>query len=213
MVDMGRLIRNASIKVPVLVNEYRIYDRAGVYVCSKLRFEPKTFRYGRDGKPGRKPNGADSTLYVGGNRSMRDLLSALKSGRVTDVHWAEGEKDADALYSAGVAAVSCHQGACKATREQAALLLGAKRVVIWMDKDPAPHECIGAYDAAMRYDLLDDLGFTGDIVIVRARGKQNKDAYDHLQRHSLKRAIAVDLDWLVRTAAGYNPHTRGRYGY
>lgn len=146
-------------------------------------------------------------------------LEAISEGDT--IHWVEGEKDADAIWKVGGAAVTVHQGACKATPEQARWLLGARRIWIWADKDwwassagPA-HPEVGAYDAALRFNRLVRLGYPASrIRIVRARGSLTgklrlKDAADHLEHYPLSKAVTVDREALAEIARRYVPAPYG----
>lgn len=192
---------------------YDYTDQHGAYLFEKRRYRStlpglrgKTFRYfSRKTGLRRKPDGADRWLY-----RLPAVLEAVADGET--IHWAEGEKDADALWAAGVPATSIHQGAGKCTLEQAAWLRNARRVVIWVDKDEAHWE-VGAYDAALRHDLLVDAGLQPTrIRLVRARG-QGKDAFDHLRSYPPERAVPVDKAKLAAVAAQYEPATARKLGY
>lgn len=166
----------------------------------------KTFRYYTPATSlDRKPAGADDYLY-----RLHEVLPAIEAGRT--VHWAEGEKDADALAKAGVAATSHHQGAGHVTLEQAAWLRKARRIVLWVDLDRGHWE-VGAYDAALRFNRLMEVGVDGGAVrFVRAR--TGKDAADHLAAgYSPAEAIGVDRYRLAEVASGYQPATARALGY
>lgn len=165
-----------------------------------------------------RPANADRWLY-----RLPEALEAIRRGET--IHWTEGEKDADAIRGAGGAAVSVHQGAAKATLDQARWLLRARKVIVWADKDwlPGPdgvaHPEVGAYDAALRHDLLVRAGYHADrIAIVRARGDDAerpfaKDAADHVARYGLRRWVAVDRAALREVAREYTPAGERKLGY
>ncbi|MBF4604710.1 hypothetical protein [Curtobacterium sp. VKM Ac-2884] len=197
------------------VTAYDYTDEHGRYLFEKRRYRStlpgtrnKTFLYfdrTNRSSPYSKPSDADRWLY-----RLPAVLEAVQAGET--IHWAEGEKDADALWAAGVPATSIHQGAAKCTPEQAAWLRDARRVVIWVDKDEGHWE-VGAYDAALRHDLLADAGVRPThIRLVKARGR-GKDAYDHLQLYPPERAIRVDKARLAAVAALYTPLTGRKLGY
>jgi hypothetical protein len=221
---MTTVLRDTSVMLtPTLVREYRLYKPGGDYWFSKLRYTPKAFCYGRDGHRSRKPQGADEILYVGDRtpgRLTHEDGYAISAARWEDldtaepVHQAEGEQDADTLASQGFQAVSCHQGAGKATLAQAQLLLPFPEVVIWMDKDGT----VGAYDAWLRHNRLCEAGYEGEIRIVRAWGKRNKDVTDQVRAGiPVRRAVRVNRSWLAKAAAEEAERRasgrRGKYGY
>lgn len=202
-----------------LAATYVYTDEEGSYLFEKRRYKPKTFGYwcAADRSPGGpgvacKPEGADNVVY-----RLPDLLGGVAAARA--IHWVEGEKDADALVSVGQVATSCHQGAGNVTSAQARWFVGARRVYVWMDKDwygRSPHPEVGAYDAALRANLLLDVaGLRPEQVrIVRARGEGNKDAADHLAAgFPWRDAVAVDEDWLARWARRHRPAARRALGY
>src|SRR5262249_46085975 len=93
-----------------------------------------------------------------------------------------------------VAATSHHQGAGNATLQQASWLTKAKHVVLVADLDNA-----GAYDAALRHDLLLEAGCEGEISIVRAR--EGNDAADQIAAgYRIDEFVPVDISKL-RVAA------------
>jgi hypothetical protein len=199
-----------------LVCSYRYCAPDGLHVFDKLRYERignderlrrKEFRY-RDAETHRlrKPSGADSLLY-----RLPEILLAVQRGDT--IHWTEGERDTDSLVSVGIAATSHHQGAGRVTLEQARWLQHAKQIVLWMDKDVDRPE-VGAYDAALRHNLLVAAGVPADhISIVRAFGKGRKDAADHLQRYDVSRAVVLDKMWVAQIASAYRTGSGRRLGY
>ena len=156
----------------------------------------------------RKPDGADRLIY-----NLPATLRAIRKGET--IHSVEGEKDADALIALGLTATTVHQGANKVTREQMAWLYEALRVVIWVDKD-VEHPEVGAHDAAMRHDLLVDLGYRGVIEFRRAAGPWGglKDVADHIAAgYSLAQAVRVNPMRLAVCAARYTPKKNWSAGY
>lgn len=208
---------NSHSRIGTLTNTYTYRTAHGLYLFDKLRFEViarktgernKTFRYHhRTTNSYRKPSGADDYIY-----RLQDTLAGIAAGRV--VHWAEGEKDADALVAAGEIATSVHQGAGHVTVEQAAWLRAAREIVLWVDKDRARWE-VGAYDAALRHNRLVEAGVDADrIRFVRAAGSiYLKDAYDHLKQFPLNRAVPVDKQRLALVAQRFAPASARSIGY
>jgi hypothetical protein len=192
------------------VCDYVYRDMRGRELFRKKRYEHvdcqcgrgKSFTYAWQRTPGgayihSKPPDADYYLY---------RLDALWSVRAAcarmDVYWCEGEKDADRLAAGGrlgipVDTTSHHQGAGNATAQQAKWLLSAGRVFLVADADEP-----GAYDAAVRYDLLVDAGFKGELSIVRAR--EGKDAADHCDAgYYADQLVPVDMQRLEEAARRY----------
>ena len=120
------------------VCRYWFTEPDGTQLFAKVRYElrdtiagprKKTFRYwDPDTRSARKPTYADGYLY-----RLHEVATGIVAG--STIHWAEGEKDADALATAGVVATSHHQGAGHVTPDQAAWLSEAQEVVLWVDKD------------------------------------------------------------------------------
>ena len=199
------------------VCKYWFTDSDGTRLFAKVRYElqdtvagprKKTFRYwDPDTRRFQKPPYADAYLY-----RLHEVAPAAVAGKT--IHWAEGEKDADALAAAGVAATSHHQGAGHVTLDQAALLTEARRVVLWVDKD-IDHWEVGAYDACLRYNLLIDAGVrAGRLRLVKARGRSNKDAADHLAAgFTVAQALSVDPLRLAEVARNYTPSAGRKAGY
>lgn len=192
-----------------VVARYEYRDERGNVLFEKLRYQPKDFRYGRNGKPTSKPRNADRYLY-----RLPELLAGIAAGRL--VHWCEGEKDADALASAGQIATSGHQGACKPhiVSQQAAWFRGASRVLVWMDKDE--DLSVGAYDAAIRANALLQVAelLPEQVDIVCARGKHNKDAYDHLAAgYSPIEPRVLPDEFVEKWAQRYEPAYARKAGY
>ena len=156
-----------------------------------------------------KPPWADAYLY-----RLDEWWLDYRTGRISEVWWAEGEKDADALARVHLPATSHHQGAGNASAQQAAWFakIGkgkgkGRRVVLVADLDDA-----GAYCAATRNNLLIDAGFRGEIRIVRAAS--GNDAADHLAAgHRPGEFVPVDMPALSEVAASYGPGNDGHAGY
>lgn len=208
--------RATTLQGFTLVCTYQYLTGESKYAFGKQRWErldpitgsrSKTFRYWDPyERRQRKPEGADDLLY-----RLPEVLAGIQDRRT--VHWAEGEKDADALVKAGEIATSHHQGAGRVTLQQAAWLSDARQIVLWVDKD-VDHWDVGAYDAVLRHNLLIDVGVPARrIRFVRARGVGRKDAFDHLLAFSPSRAVAVDKYKLADVAAAYTPASSARTGY
>lgn len=199
------------------VCRYWFTEADGTRLFAKVRYElrdtiagprKKTFLYwDPDARRYKKPPYADAYLY-----RLHEVTAAVVASR--SIHWAEGEKDADALAAAGVVATSHHQGAGHVTLDQAGLLSEAESVVLWVDKD-VDHWEVGAYDACLRYNLLIDAGVPASrISIVKARGVRNKDAADHLASgFTIAQALTVDPLRLAEVARTYTPSSAHRAGY
>lgn len=117
-----------------------------------------------------------------------------------DVWWSEGERDCDALVSAGAHTVAHHGGAGKATRRQAEWLRGRRGQIILIADRDVP----GAYDAIKRYDLLRSVDIAADqLKIVRASvRRKGADARDHLDAgYGLNDFITLDIARLRDIAA------------
>lgn len=192
--------------------KYDFTDPTGRVLFQKVRYVPKTFGYlnPREHNPAkryRKPEGADGIIY-----NLPAVLRAILAGE--PIHWTEGEKDADALIQRGHVATTVHQGANKVTLAQAAWLRGASEVYIWVDKDKE-HPEVGAHDAAMRHDLLVEVGCTAEISFAKAAGAWAlKDVFDHFAAgHGLEDAVAVDPAKLSAVASRYTPSMGWRAGY
>ncbi|MFJ3392303.1 hypothetical protein [Leifsonia aquatica] len=194
---------------------YKFTDPDGAYLFGKQRWEvldplsglrSKTFRYWDPAeRRHRKPPGADRWLY-----RLHEVLPAIANKR--PIHWAEGEKDADALAAAGVCATSHHQGAGRVTLEQAAWLQEASAVVLWVDLDRDRWE-VGAYDAVRRFNLLMEVDV--DPARVRfVRARRGKDAFDHLAAgFAVSRAVPVDKYRLAEVASAFTPSAGKAAGY
>lgn len=216
----------------VVVCTYDYTDQHGEILFRKLRYKPKDFSiemprercraerggnwcpwegkwtaqsgrmWGRDYHPHRPMTNVGWCLY---------RLPTVIAAAGEEMHWPEGEKDAEAIEQAGRVATTHWQGAGKATIEQARWLLKASRVIVWADAD-REHPEVGAHCARTRYRLLVKAGYPAErIQVVRARA--GKDAYDHLQEYDLSEAVPVDRKKLADCAARYRPATARRLGY
>ncbi len=199
------------------VHRYWFTGPDGTRLFAKDRYEliepiegqrKKTFRYfDPEARRAQKPPHADAYLY-----RLHEVVLAVANGQT--IHWAEGEKDADALAAAGVVATSHHQGAGRVTLDQAAWLAEARAIVLWVDKD-VDHWEVGAYDACLRYNLLLEAGVRARrIRVVKARGVHNKDAADHLGAgYRVDQALGVDPLRLAEVARAYRPASGKKAGY
>ena len=203
-------------------HRYRYRNERGALRFEKLRFElldpmsglrSKTFRY-RDPATGRlqKPYDADMLVY-----RLPEVREGIAEGQT--VHWCEGEKDADALAGIGIVATSHHQGAGRAHPLQASSISDARRIRLWVDKDPE-HPEVGAYDAWRRFTLLVDAGMdSGRIVFWRAPGPWRgrhavKDPADMLAAgYSLDDAVQCGRDKVRDIAMRFTPAAGRRSGY
>jgi len=206
----GRQVRRGERKpkcVPCRECDYVYRDMRGreLFIKRRFRHDPcycgreKSFRYlWRRTEDGdylwRKPPDADWYLY------RLDKIWPVKG---QTVYWTEGEKDADALATAGISglpvyATSHHQGAAVgATVEQAKWLLGARTVVLVADRDNA-----GAFDAENRVMLLEEARFDGLVEIARAR--EGKDAADHVAAgYKAHELVPVSMRDIIRAAKAY----------
>lgn len=207
------------------VCRYDFHNQHGELLFQKVRYavdggRGKDFRYFNPNAlpidQWRKPEGADSYIY-NLPAVQEEVLLGLESAVFGQhpIHWTEGEKDADALIELGYVATSVHQGANKVTRAQARWLRQAELVYLWVDKD-VEHPEVGAHDAAMRHDLLRDVGCAGEIVFLRAAGAwgDTKDAFDHLAAGcTVEDAVRVAPARLAAVAARYIPRMNWRAGY
>jgi hypothetical protein len=166
-----------------IVATYDYTDAAGVLRYQVVRSEPKAFRP-------RRPDGAGG--WIGNLQGIERVLYRLRElqGHAT-VYVVEGEKDADRLWSLGVAATTNAFGAGKwqATYTQQLLEAGCRAVVLLPDND-APGAAHGrtvarsCVDAGLRVQViaLPDLPSKGDVS-------------DYLARHTI-----ADLTALVQNA-------------
>jgi Toprim domain-containing protein len=155
----------------------------------KPPYKPWLTRRGYQQSLYEKPPDADWYLY-----RLDVIYPLIARSESEPIYWCEGEKDADALADLSVASTTHHQGAGKATLQQASWLKRARRVVLVADLDDA-----GAYDAARRHDLLLEAGCKGEISIVRAQ--EGNDAADHLAAgYRLDQFVPADLSLLERAA-------------
>lgn len=209
------------------VESYEFVDEQGDYLYEHVRYripEPlasecgrtKTFGYRNcryyPGEPGfsKKPSGVDDYLY-----RLPEILKAVENDE--DIHLCEGEKDANALFEWGITAATNGLGACKGSSAQMArarLGLGSALRVIWMDKD-GNNADVGAKDAWIKWQALLAVGCEDNrIVIVKARHRADKDAYDHLARYGLTvKPIRVSKKKLTDMAASFEFGSERRASY
>lgn len=156
----------------VVVAEYPYTDEAGEVLYVKVRHWPKDFRQYRDTSKGRQWSLGDvrRVLY-----RLPEVCAAVASGQ--PVYLAEGEKDADALAAAGVAATTWADGAWKPDTkhpkwrpEYTAALKGAQVVIVADDDEAGRHTATGIAQALAQ-------AAASVRVVLPAEGK---DAHDHL---------------------------------
>ncbi len=205
-----------------LTTRYPYCNESGALVFEKLRFElldpisnlrSKTFRYWDPAsRTMSKPLGADALLY-----RLPQVREGIAAGEV--VHSVEGEKDSDAVAALGLVATTHHQGAGNFHPLQASSIADARRVRLWVDKDPE-HPEVGAYDAWRRFTLLVDAGMDpGRIVFWRAPGPWRgrhavKDPADMLAAgYSLDDAVPCDRDKVHDAAMRFTPAAGRKTGY
>lgn len=120
-----------------ITRRYDHIDLQGRYVCSKLRCEPKTFRYAVIDDNG--------FVKLSLPKQKKDMPSfycpnytafekAIQDGQT--VFYVEGCKDVDALYKHGYMALSCG-GSGDWSGEIAKAFNGAKKVIVFADNDDA----------------------------------------------------------------------------
>jgi hypothetical protein len=155
--------------------------------------------------PWEKPPDADCYLY-----RLDEIYPFIARGQDETIYWCEGEKDADAMVQRYKAqATSHHQGAGKATLQQAEWLVKAKRIVLVADLDVA-----GAFDVITRNNLLVEAGFRGELEIVRPL--KGKDAADHIAAgYRLHEFVEADITRLGIVAERFRysqEHNGRKYG-
>jgi len=173
------------------------------------------------------PEGADY-LY-----RLPELLAGPKGTSTLEkahLHFCEGEKDTDALISAGCWATTSHAGALKCSSGMARWAVRALHlyrtanprapapvVWVWVDKDwpsvtrdPRSDPRVGAFGAALRANALRSAGWKGGIEFVRARGPRTKDPFDHLAAgfspvvDGVRGVVLVDPDRLADLARSFD---------
>lgn len=167
-----------------LVATYIYPNPKGTPRLAKKRWDPKEFRMFSWVESQRKPEGGFWVPKIRDNRlefseramyRLPELLKALRSNK--PVALAEGEKDADALWSVGEVATSHWQGAfdfhiCQAywfTR-------GTGRIDIAVDVDEA-----GAYSGCLRYDALRRVGVDRSRLRILAPPRPHTDAAEAVE--------------------------------
>jgi 5S rRNA maturation endonuclease (ribonuclease M5) len=115
----------------VIAATYDYLDESGNLLYQVVRYEPKDFRQRRpDGKGGWIWNtkGIEPVPY-----RLPEVLAAIKEGKTVFI--VEGEKDADNLVKAGLAATCNHGGAGKWTEHHSRYFPPGTKVVIIPDND------------------------------------------------------------------------------
>lgn len=162
------------------VARYRYETAEGEHAYDIIRFEPKTFRASRT-----LPE-EDRVLY-----HLPEVLAAV--GRKETVYVCEGEKDANALASLGVAATSAPFGAGKFLERYAEALIGAN-VVICADKDDAGR--------AHAKDVAQKLSVAARSVKILEFPGRGKDAADWVEADGSIVALTVLVDDLPEWTSG-----------
>jgi len=126
-----------------ITRRYDHIDLQGNYVCSKIRCEPKTFRYAVIDDNGfvklslPKQKKDMPSFYC---PSFAGFKKAIQDGKT--VYYVEGCKDADSLYKHGYMAISCGgSGDWNSTIAEA--FTDAKKVIIFADNDDAGKKLSG----------------------------------------------------------------------
>ena len=175
-----------------LTNTYSYYDESGELVFQVLRFMMP------DGRKEFRQRVPDATSESGWKYSTRHLgnkplyklpevLKAVEDGRV--IYVAEGEKDVEALWEAGVAATCNPQGADsghgnKWCENHTRSLAGASRVVIIADNDE-PGMVHAEYVAKQ-------LSRNGSTVKIKRAPSPHKDAHDMIS-HGVQLVDLVEV--------------------
>ncbi len=158
---------------PRLVEEYPYPDRNGEHKSTKLRFEPKDFRW---------TNGNPGVLY-----NLPEVVEA------EHVHVNEGEKAADKLNEMlplGEVATCTPVPGCW-EKEFTEYVVG-KRLTLWVDRDAA-----GLSHAAKVYRQLTSAGISVDLVQSNTSAEKS-DAFDHIEAgFDVSEAVPLDPDKLV----------------
>ena len=162
-----------------MVATYDYRDVDGRLVYQVIRYTPKSFSQ-------RRPDGARwANDLKGVDRlpyRLPELLAAAAAGQT--IYVTEGEKDADALVRAGVAATCNSGGAGKWRADFAEHFAGAAEVIVVADKDEP-----GLAHAAAVQASLAETGIPVRIV----QSAAGKDATDHLVAgHGLDELVPVD---------------------
>jgi Protein of unknown function (DUF3631) len=151
------------------VATYTYTDAAGVPELRVLRYEPKDFRVQRreDGEWVWGRGRAPYRLY-----RLPRVVEAVQAGE--RVWLVEGEKDADAMTAAGVAATTTPGGAGKTWRPQYTEALRGAYVTVVADRDEA-----GRKHARKAYAALAEAA--AEVILVEpAVNRPHADASDHL---------------------------------
>ncbi|GAA1620891.1 hypothetical protein GCM10009789_87790 [Kribbella sancticallisti] len=198
------------------MRQYVYTNPKGEPRISKVRYEPKAFRMFSWITSERKPEGGFWVPKIRDNRlafseramyRLPELLQALRSNR--RVAWCEGEKDADALVSVGVAATSHWQGASEVHICQASWFTrGTGRIYIVVDVDEA-----GAYSGCLRYDALCRVGVDRSRLRIVAPPHPHTDAAEAVEAGlRLRDFRRVPLSRLRPVAASYLAQRQARRG-
>jgi hypothetical protein len=157
-------------------------------------------------KPTKKNAGFDADDYL---YRLPAVVKAVSAGE--PVWWTEGERDALALVRAGVCGTSHHGAAGNVWVEQGAWLVGAREVVLCLDRDTP-----GAYCGLRRWQVLvEDNGMDpARIRVVYSRMRHCKDVRDHLALgHSLGALHEMTIGQLRKAASKYDRASAARHGY
>ncbi len=171
-----------------IIRRYPYVDETGELLYEVCRLAPKDFRQ-RQHLPNHPEADADGWVWSLGNRDKKipavqrvlyrlpEVMAAIAEGRTIFV--GEGEKDVEAVEAAGGVGTCNSGGAGKFSPELAAMLSGARSVVIIADNDEQGR----AHALLVRRLLLDLMPPPEDLRVVSAR--LGKDAHDHLIRNGL----------------------------
>ena len=207
--DRGAVV-SATTQRGRTVATYRYTDEAGSLLYEVVRAEPKRFYQ-------RVPDGRGGWGYKLGDirRVLYRLPEVAVAVAADEPVWvAEGEKDVEALVTAGVCATCAAQGAGKWRLTDSAALAGARVTVVADDDLP------GRAHAADVHDAL--AGMAASVTVVLPA--EGKDAHDRLAAgRELNEFVPVSLAELrpvaqqlaeaprlsakLHAAAGYGPPT------
>lgn len=182
-----------------IIRRHPYEDETGELQYEVCRLAPKDFRQ-RQRLPGHKEADKDGWVWSLGNEDKKiprvqrllyrlpQVLAAIAEGRT--IYIPEGEKDVEAIEASGGVATCNSGGAGKFTAELAAMLSGARSIVIVADNDEQGR----AHAALVRRLLLGLSPPPEDLRVVRAA--VGKDAHDHLIRNGLPLEALVPLEGL-----------------
>jgi len=125
-----KTIKEPAPDVRKIVATYDYCDESGQLLFQTVRFEPKQFRQ-------RRPNGQGGWIWnLNGVRLvLYKLGEIIKTPSKDWVFIVEGEKDAETLWSHGLAATTCPMGAGKWTDEYSTFLNDKENIAILPDND------------------------------------------------------------------------------